>query len=328
MVMLTGLARVARDAGLTVREVPGWKTRTAHRGGMSDVRGILYHHTATSAAAVKSRNNPTVQYMTNGLGYPLANYGLAWDGSLDVIAAGTGAHAGKGNYAGIPKDRGNQHLIGIEVEGTIGLEWSPAQLETAARLGAALDAEWGGLIHIAHYEWAPGRKTDPTGIPGNMNALRNAIKRGSWGATIIPAAPATSTPKEDNLSAEEVRQINAHTTAAIDGLYDRLITAGGLSWAKVGHNGENLRQLLWEAAKGAQAGYVNTNAIKNTNAEVVKAVASVAQSQGLTPEQVSALIDATAKAASEGAEKGASEAVEAGVTVDITATTTANKKES
>lgn len=155
-------------------------------------------------------------------------------------------------------------------------------------------------------------------------------KAGAWpiGNTYYTAStPSASTPKEDTLSATEVNQIKAHITAEVNGLYDRLITAGGLSWAKVGHNGENLRSLLWEAAKGAQAGYVNTNAIKNTNTEVVKAIATVAQSQGLTPEQVSALIDATAKAASEGAEKGASEAVEAGVTVDITATTTANKKE-
>ncbi|VXB22107.1 N-acetylmuramoyl-L-alanine amidase [Citricoccus sp. K5] len=200
---LTGLARVARDAGITVREVPGWKTRTAHKGGMNKVHGVIWHHTATSASAVKSKNNPTLNYMVSGLGYPLANYGLAWDGSLDVIAAGTGAHAGVGSYKGIPNNDGNRHLIGVEVEGTIGLEWSPAQLETAARLGAQLNKDFGsGLLHIAHYEWAPGRKTDPTGIPGNMTALRAAIKRGNWAAVINPAAsePAKpSTPKEEDI---------------------------------------------------------------------------------------------------------------------------------
>lgn len=140
------------------------------------------------------------------------------------------------------------------------------------------------------------------------------------------SAPASTTGKDwlSMATKAEVREIVKEETEA---LYDRLITHGGLSWAKVGHNGEPLRHLLWDAAVGSQAAFVNTNAIKNTNAEVVKAVASVAQSQGLTPEQVSALIDATAKAASEGADKGASEAIEAGVTVDITATTTANKKE-
>lgn len=190
-------------------------------------------------------------------------------------------------------------------------------------------------IHL-HFEWWDDYR-DHRSVFNPLDRLAQygwVIKGGrmhdEWDgrATATPTIiPATSTPKEDTLSAEEVRQINAHTTAAIDGLYDRLITHGGLSWAKVGHNGEPLRHLLWDAAVGSQAAFVNTNAIKNTNAEVVKAVASVAQSQGLTPEQVSALIDATAKAASEGADKGASEAVEAGVTVDITATTTSNKKE-
>ena len=194
---LTGLARVARDAGITVREVPGWKTRTAHRGGMNKVHGVIWHHTATAASAVKSRNNPTLNYMVNGLGYPLANYGLAWDGSLDVIAAGTGAHAGVGSYRGIPNNDGNRHLIGVEVEGTIGLTWSDAQLETAARLGAQLDKDFGtSLLHIAHYEWAPGRKTDPTGIPGRMPALRAAIKRGYWKQDAT-SRPSPVIPKPD-----------------------------------------------------------------------------------------------------------------------------------
>lgn len=182
MVMYTGLARVARGAGLTVRETSGWKSRTAHRGGMVGARGVLWHHTATSAAAVKSRNNPTLNYMISGLGYPLCNFAMAWDGSIDVVAAGTGAHAGKGKYGSrIPRDQGNQYLIGIEVEGTIGLTWSDAQLESAARLGRALAKEWGsGFLQIGHNEYAPGRKTDPTGIPGGMPALRKAIKRGYW----------------------------------------------------------------------------------------------------------------------------------------------------
>lgn len=225
MVMLTGLARVARDAGITVREVAGWKTRTAHRGGLTEVRGILWHHTATAAKAVKERNNPTLKYMTDGLGYPLANYGLAWDGSLDVIAAGTGAHAGAGSYSGIPTDDGNRYLIGVEVEGTTGLEWSDAQLETAAILGAAFDEEYGKeLLNIGHYEWAPRRKVDPTGIPGNMSALRAAIKRGSWngsGATPVPSKPSTGTASSGSSSSSskawphaQLAVTSAHTTAS------------------------------------------------------------------------------------------------------------------
>lgn len=197
MTMFTALDRPLHKAGITYREVSGWKSRTAHRGGMHEARGVLWHHTATSASAVKSRNNPTLGYMVSGLGYPLCNYALAWDGSVDIVAAGTGAHAGKGAYRGIPRDQGNRYLIGIEVEGTTGLTWSDEQLETAAKLGAALDDEWGGLDHIGHYEYT-NRKIDPSGIPGSMDALRQAIKRGSWstsGSTTIK--PAESKPESE-----------------------------------------------------------------------------------------------------------------------------------
>lgn len=215
---LIGLARVARDAGITVREVPGWKTRTAHRGGMKKVHGVIWHHTATPAEAVIARNNPTLNYMVNGLGYPLANYGLAWDGSLDVIAAGTGAHAGTGSYRGVPNNDGNRHMIGIEVEGTDGLTWSPAQLETAARLGAQLNRDFGqDLIHIGHHEWAPRRKIDPTGIPGGMNALRAAISRGHWAAPVIKPA-ATSKP----VQAVETAPEGELTMSDIKAIMDRL----------------------------------------------------------------------------------------------------------
>lgn len=238
---LTGLARVAREAGLTAHEYPGWKTRTAHKGGMSRVVGVIWHHTATPANLVTTKNNPTRDYMVSGLGYPLANYGLGWDGSLDVLAAGTGAHAGKGSYKGVPNNDGNRYMIGVEVEGTIGLTWSAAQLEAAARLGAQLNREFGTqLLHIGHYEWAPGRKADPTGIPGGMNALRAAIKRGHWATPIITqstgksqATPATT--MEDTLAKldnEDLANIRTIVNEALDkprGIDNRHTTA----WWKV-----------------------------------------------------------------------------------------------
>ena len=49
MPYLTDLADAVRSSGLTVVEVPGWKTRG--HGPMSDVLGIVAHHTATSNAA-------------------------------------------------------------------------------------------------------------------------------------------------------------------------------------------------------------------------------------------------------------------------------------
>lgn len=182
MVFFTGLTRVCKNAGVKYRTVSGWKKRTAGMSpkGMSGCKGVLWHHTATNAAAVKATNAPTLNYVTSGLGYPLCNLLLAWDGTFYVVSAGFAAHAGKGSYKGIGTDNGNSWLIGIEVEGTTGLTWSKAQLEAAAKFGRQMDKEFGRLLHIGHYEWAPGRKTDPSGIPGGMGALRKAIKAGSW----------------------------------------------------------------------------------------------------------------------------------------------------
>lgn len=317
---LTGLARVAREAGLKVHEYPGWKNRTAHRGGMTKVVGVIWHHTATPANLVTTKNNPTRDYMVSGLGYPLANYGLGWDGSLDVLAAGTGAHAGKGKYPGVPNNDGNRHMIGVEVEGTIGLTWSAAQLEAAARLGAQLNREFGTqLLHIGHYEWAPGRKTDPTGIPGHMPALRAAIKRGYWATPVIThstgktqATPATTITKDwlTMASEEDVRKIVKEET---DNLYNRILA--GIKWAKIGHNDESLRTMLHEARAGAQQGYTRIVSVSAAQDSVVHAVAeAAAKGSGLTPEEVQII----AQAAQEGAEKGAQSGLAQGVTLEAT----------
>ncbi|MEV4902340.1 peptidoglycan DD-metalloendopeptidase family protein [Citricoccus sp. NPDC055426] len=186
-------------------------------------------------------------------------------------------------------------------------------------------------IHL-HFEWwkdsdNPYSHHDPIARLADYGwTIREGRLYDDWDgrSTATPIYQhASTTPKEDTLSAAEVNEIKAHVTDEVDRLYDRLITYGGLSWAKVGHNGENLRSLLWDAAVGSQAAFANTNAIKAANSEVIKAVAEVSASTGLTPGQVADLVDRVAAAA----EKGASEAVEAGFTVDITATTTANKKE-
>lgn len=142
----------------------------------------------------------------------------------------------------------------------------------------------------------------------------------------VTVSPASTTRKDWLAMATkaEVREIVKEETTA---LYDRLVTYGGLSWAKVGHNGENLRALLWQAATGAQASFVNTNEIKASNAEVAKAVAEASKAGALSPEQVEALIARTATAAGLAAEKGAADAVEAGVTVELSAEVKTNTQE-
>src|SRR5687768_1935667 len=103
---LTWMADVLRDAGLRVEEVDGWRSRG---GTMRDVRGVLLHHTA----GPPSGNFPSLNTLLRGTSTPppLANLGLARDGTWYTVAAGLANHAGEGAWPGIPANRGNQHLI-------------------------------------------------------------------------------------------------------------------------------------------------------------------------------------------------------------------------
>lgn len=173
--MLTNLADVLRRAGLRVVEQSGWKTRG--HGQMLKPKGILWHHTATSARA--SGDYPSLNVVTNGrsdLPGPLCNVGLGRDGTWYVIAAGLAYHAGAGSYPGIGSN-GNAHLIGIEAEhpGLQGTPWPPAQIDSYRRGSAALAKAYGINADriIGHKEWAPRRKIDPIGL--DMNAERRFV---------------------------------------------------------------------------------------------------------------------------------------------------------
>lgn len=173
--MLTNLADILRGAGLRVVEVPGWRTRG--HGQMSAVRGVLWHHTATSAKA--AGDYPSQNIVTNGrsdLPGPLCNLGLGRSGTWYVVAAGLAYHAGSGSYPGVGTN-GNGTLIGIEAEhpGTAGNLWPAAQIDSYRRGTAALLRAFGlgSDRAIGHKEWAPSRKIDPFGL--DMNAERRFV---------------------------------------------------------------------------------------------------------------------------------------------------------
>jgi hypothetical protein len=178
----TQLADVLRAAGQKVYEVPGWQTRG--HGSMSDIRGVLAHHTGTAGAG----NYPSLAVVRDGrsdLPGPLANLGLARDGTWYVIAAGLAYHAGTGSMPWCGTNNGNEHLIGIEAESNGGgKDWTSAQLDAYPRGVAALLKNYGltSARAIGHKEWAPGRKPDPTGI--DMNTFRSQVQAAMSGNAI------------------------------------------------------------------------------------------------------------------------------------------------
>lgn len=167
--MLTDLADVLRAAGLNVQEVAGWKTRG--HGQMQSVEAITCHHTA----GPKTGNYPslgTVRDGRPGLDGPLAQLGLARDGTWLVIAAGLCWHAGASFYDW----QTNPHAIGVEAEGTGVDPWPAVQYASYVRGVRALRDHYDvPLPHVVgHKESAKplGRKTDPN---FDMDAFRAKV---------------------------------------------------------------------------------------------------------------------------------------------------------
>jgi hypothetical protein len=166
------LAKVLRDAGLRVVEVPGWKTRGSSTFAP---KAVMIHHTATG-------QNWSTEKLTNllvkgrpDLRGPLCNLQLDRDGTFRVVAAGRANHAGRGSWPGLTA--GNTQTIGIEAANDgRGEPWPLAQREAMAVGSAALlrhlRASEGMLL--GHKEWAPKRKIDPRGI--DMGLLRGAVR--------------------------------------------------------------------------------------------------------------------------------------------------------
>ncbi len=175
---LTDLADVLRSEGLTVEEVPGWRTRSAHRDGLADVRAIILHHTA-GARTGDYPSLSTVRYGRSGLPGPLAQIGIGRSGKVLVIAAGSANHAGNGSGYGVPRNSGNRYTIGIEAESTGRGDWTSEQLNVYPRVAAALARAYGvPVARIAgHKEWATprGRKIDPYGWPGDVEGFRRTV---------------------------------------------------------------------------------------------------------------------------------------------------------
>lgn len=182
---LTWMPAVLREAGLNVVEIGGWQDRG--HGNFSDVRGVLLHHTAGPASGNFPSQNVVV-HGRPGLAGPLCNLGLGRDGTWFIVAAGLAYHAGAGFVSWCGRDNGNNHLIGIEAESTGRGDWTAAQHESYPRGVAALldHVGLGADRALAHKEWAPGRKPDPAGWPGDMGGFRGSVTE--WMEGDMPSA--------------------------------------------------------------------------------------------------------------------------------------------
>jgi hypothetical protein len=228
------LADRLRAAGLTVVEVAGWR----ERGSASYTpRGAVHHHTA----GARRGNIPSLNVLIYGradLPGPLCNVAQARDNSVYVIASGRANHAGAGGWRGLS---GNSSVMGLEVENTGTEPWRPDQVETSARIHAALArGRYQASMVCQHREWAPRRKVDAHSIDGATFRARVA--------QLMGAAPAAAQrPSEED---EPMMLIRGRSSKTV--WLTNLLTR-----TEVQNNDQlKLYQFLLTAAKGGKAGEV------------------------------------------------------------------------
>lgn len=214
------LATVARETGYPVVEIPGWSTRG--HGPLADaVRPVVCHHTAGPEPEQASSNYPSLAVVRDGradLPGPLSHYGLGFDGTIYVVAAGLAYHAGEGSWKGWT---GNACAIGIEAEDGGDGDWTPAQRDAYPRLVARIcqflgvGAEW----VCGHKEWSPGRKIDPAGI--DMTAFRRQVAAYLTQPDTITAKDDTVTPEDRAAIAEAAARQVWNTTLTKPGTDDK-----------------------------------------------------------------------------------------------------------
>ncbi|MDQ7903940.1 N-acetylmuramoyl-L-alanine amidase [Phytohabitans sp. ZYX-F-186] len=189
MARLLWLAQVLRDAGLTVHEVPGWKTRG---GSLGTIRGITCHATAGSADSTDSGEIHTLLHGSATAPPPIAQLYLSRTGDWHVVASGKCNH-NKVGWAGPNRGFGNSVLLGIEAQHSNrdGEEWTERQYASYVRGVAALARRLDiPVSRIAgHKEHQPkpapkgekSTKTDPT---FSMRRFRDDVTKALAGAKI------------------------------------------------------------------------------------------------------------------------------------------------
>ena len=271
---LPWLADVLRASGLSVVEVGNWRARST--GTMQVPTGVLGHHTAGPATG----NYPSLEVVVNGrpgLPGPLSQLGLGRDGAWFVIASGRANHAGVGSLPWAPSSRGNEFLIGVEAESTGRGDWTAAQRDSYPRGVAALLRHLGlpASRFAGHKEYAPTRKIDPFGWPGDMAGFRNSVQ------TILSGEGGTE------LSQAEVNQLRADIGFARDQILSFLGVANPEGSPA---RNSNDTALVLEKARRVDVGYAMDQIIAAVqtrplpDADVERIAQRVAQLLGAAPE--------------------------------------------
>jgi hypothetical protein len=167
------LPDVLRDAGLTVHEVDGWKTRSGQEDADAstfDPRGLIIHETRSVGIASDGDEIDVLVNGREGLSGPIAQLYLGRNGHWHVVAAGLCHHV-KVGFAGPFEDRGNSRLLGVEAAHTVSVNaagrrlevWDdkPVQFESYLRGAAAILNHTGWPPPVGHKEHQPGDKSDP-----------------------------------------------------------------------------------------------------------------------------------------------------------------------
>lgn len=183
-VWITDAAKVLRAAGVKVKEVGPWKSRSASGGGYPDLRFIMWHHDASP----EGPSPGALEWMVSQ--GPAANMWVDTKGVWHIYCAGVSWHAGTGGPGwGVAKDQMNWHALGIETDHTWGEEWNEVQLDSLRRGTAALMQHYGipAKNLLFHKTWSDGgvdglpyfvtrgRKNDPDQL--NLKKERKQLAR-------------------------------------------------------------------------------------------------------------------------------------------------------
>lgn len=287
MARLLQLAAVLRAAGLTVHEVPGWRTRGDDSYG--PVRGVIIHETRGSA---NSSDAGEIDVLVNGrvgLSGPIAQLYLSRTGHWHVVASGACHHVRTG-WGGPFSGLGNDALLGIEAAHSDTEDWAakPVQYWSYVRGVAAILRHTGWPPPVGHKEHQPGDKPDPEFSMTMFRAdVAAEIKDGdddmagsSWFEPLTQGSPGFKGQTREVALAFTWEHALAARTAAEQALALSRVIA-----SKVDIGQDELDAIEASAAAGVQTA-VQAGVAAAADDIVARVLAGIQQGAELTPAQV------------------------------------------